>query len=285
MANKRWIGNDPSSSVSSAQCQALAALDTTELGAVNGITAGTVTASKAVVVDANKAQTELNVGTQASPVAMSSNLTKLAIVSGDFASDLNAAQDARMFHTRCKISGPIVSGGSIYGAFLQLRINSGSTATGAYSVSGAGQYAAAMAYIEASDSDNIFSFGGGKWAALHAKVESISDHTATGASVYGIQIGSAVKTTDFTHANSNWSALRIEKDSGYLDYKHAFSIDDCMSSAMMLIKSDGTVVSTSKTSAATNDTKVLGCIKLEIDSVTAGANVDRYIWLYSNAPT
>ena len=65
MANKRWIGNDPSSSVSSAQCQALAALDTTELGAVNGVTAGTVTASKAIVVDASKQQSEVIVGTTA----------------------------------------------------------------------------------------------------------------------------------------------------------------------------------------------------------------------------
>ena len=275
MAGKYWIANCPSASITSTQANNLAQ-----------ITAGTVAASKAVILDANKSQTELHVGTQASPIAMSSNNTKLAEVSGNFASDLNGAQDARMFHTRCKISGPIDSGGSIYGAFMQLRINSGSSATGAYTVSGAGQYAAAMAYIEASDTDNAFTFGGGKWACLHAKVESVSDHVATNASIYGVQIGNAVKTTDFSAASVNFAAIRIEKDSGYLDFKHAISIDDCASDALLYLKADGVVVSTSKAcSADVATSKVAGAIKVEVDSVTSGNNVDRYIWLYSALPS
>lgn len=275
MPNKYWVANCPSATITSTQAENLA-----------GVTAGTITASKVVVLDANKSQTELHVGTQASPITMSSNTTKLAEVSGNFASDLNASQDARMFHTRCKISGPIDSGGSIYGAFMQLRINSGSSATGAYTVSGAGQYAAAMAYIEASDTDNAFTWGGGKWACLHTKVESVSDHVATGASIYGVQIGNAVKTTDFGAASVNFAGLRIEKDSGYLDFKHAISIDDCASSALLYLKSDGVVVSTSLAcSADVATSKVAGAIKVEIDSVTAGANVTRYLWLYSLAPS
>ena len=144
-----------------------------------------------------------------------------------------------------------------------------------------------MAYIEASDTDNAFQFAGGKWSALHAKVESVSDHYATGVSIFGVNIGSAVKTSDFcgTTNSVDWAALRIEKDAGYLDYKHAFSVDDCCSEALMLLVGDGTVISTSKTASNSDNTKVSGSIKLEVDSATSGDNVDRYIWLHTNCPT
>ena len=273
--DKGWIAGCPSASVTSAQAQNY-----------SGVTAGTVTASKAVVVDANKAQSFLSVGTQASPVAMSSNLTKIGMVSGDFASDVGASQDARMFHTRCKISKGVSKGGSIYGCFMQLRINSGTSVTAAYTITGNGQMAAAMAYVEASDSTRVVTFSSQKICALLAKIESVSGHVATGVSMYGVQIGNAVATTDFSAASVNFSALRIEKDSGSVDFKHGISIDDCMSSGVMLLKADGAVVSTSKTcSADVATSKVAGVLKLEIDSVTSGANVDRYIWLYSATPS
>lgn len=281
--DKGWIAGEPSSSVTAAKAQALAALTSTETAYLDGSSAGTIVASKAVVVGSSKQQNELSVGTFGSPVAMSSNLTRIGIVSGDFASDVGASQDARMFHTRCKISKGVSKGGSIYGCFMQLRINS---ATGAFTITGSGQMAAAIAYVEASDNDQIVTFGAQKICALLAKVESVSKHVMTGVSLYGIQIGNAVKTTDSGAASVNFSALRIEKDAGYLDYKHAISIDDCMSSAVMLLKADGAVVSTSLScSADVATSKVAGVLKLEIDSVTSGANVTRYIWLYSATPS
>ena len=271
MAGKYWIANEPSSTVTAAQAQAYA-----------GITPGTITASKSVVLDSNKAQDSLFVGTSSSPVAMSSALTQLAVVSGDFVSDIGASQDARMFFTRCKISKAVASGGSIYGNFAQLRINSGSSVTAAYSISGAGVYAAQMAYVEASDTTNAVTFRNGKFVGLHAKIESVSGHSASAASFYGVCIGSAVATTNFSATDNNYAALRIEKDSGTLDFKHAISIDDCSSGALLYLKADGVVVSTSKTGAANT---IAGHIKLEINSVTAGANVTRYIYTYAGSPT
>jgi len=285
MASKYWIANEPSSTVTAAQAQAIAALDTTELGFLNGGTAGTITASKSVVVDSNKAQDSIFVGTSSSPVAMSSALTQLGIVSGDFVSDIGASQDARMFFTRCKISKAVSSGGSIYGSFNQLRINSGSSVTAAYSISGAGVYAAAMAYVEASDTTRAVTFKNGKFIGLHAKIESVSGHSASAASFYGICVGSAVATTNFSASDCNYAALRIEKDAGTLDFKHAISIDDCASGALMLLKADtgGSVISVSGSSTAAS--RILECIKLEVDSATGATNVDRYIYLHERSST
>ena len=278
MAGKYWIANEPSSTVTATQAQAYA-----------GITAGTITASKAVVIDSNKAQDSIFVGTSSSPVAMSSALTQLGIVSGDFVSDIGASQEARMFFTRCKISKAVSSGGSIYGSFNQLRINSGSSVTAAYSISGAGVYAAAMAYVEASDTTRAVTFKNGKFIGLHAKIESVSGHSASAASFYGICVGSAVATTNFSASDCNYAALRIEKDAGTLDFKHAISIDDCASDALMLLKADsaviaGAVVSTSSTPTGA-PSRILGCIKLEVDSATGATNVDRYIYLHERSST
>ena len=286
MASKYWIANEPSSTVTAAQAQAIAALDTTELGFLNGGTAGTITASKSVVVDSNKAQDSIFVGTSSSPVAMSSALTQLGIVSGDFVSDIGASQDARMFFTRCKISKAVIGAGSIYGSFNQLRINSGSSVTAAYSISGAGVYCASMAYVEASDTTQAVTFKNGKFIGLHAKIESTTKHSATSAaSFYGVCIGSAVGTVNFSASDNNYAALRIEKDSGTLDFKHAISIDDCASDVLMLLKADtgGSVISVSGSSTAAS--RILGCIKLEVDSATGATNVDRYIYLHERSST